>query len=107
MKKDHNAAALLIEDLKNGLIKERNEAIKEEIYAQYGRHGAGFDEKKSRFELADVKNAFVQNILQTYDITYEEYLRIYCEVRNDGFFYPDEIEDIDALIDEKLAQEKI
>lgn len=106
MKKDKNTAALLIEDLKKGIREE----IKKEIYERYTKcarwDGAGFDEKKSRFELADFDNEFVQEILRTYGISYAEYLRIYCEVRNDGFFHPDEIDDVDAFVYEKSVQEK-
>jgi len=97
-----------MEDLKNGLIKERNEALKEEIYARYSRYArwgnVSFDGKNSRFELADFDNEFTQEMLQKYDITYIEYLNIYCEVRNDGFFYPDEINDIDVFVKGKLRK---
>jgi hypothetical protein len=96
----------LIEDLKNGIREEQNKELKEEIFNQYRQcskwDNARFGWKKSRFELANFDNGFVQDMLQKYDILYVDYLRFYCEVRNDEDFYSDKIEDIEAFIDEKL-----
>ena len=106
MLRDKTAAELLIEDLKRGLAAE----LKEEIYGEYIRRARWdreeFEGRKSRFELADLDNAFVREMMEKYGIGYREYLEIYCEVRNDGFFSPDEIEDVEAFVKEQLSRFK-
>jgi len=107
VKKDKNTAALLIEDLKNGIKEE----IKQKIYERYTQcarwDNASFDAKETRFDLADFDNEFALDTIRYYGISYEEYLRFYCEVRNDGLFYPDEIDDVDAFVNEKLSKREL
>jgi len=104
MPRDKNPAELLIEDLKKGLEAE----LKEEIYGEYSRRARWDREecRNSRFELADLDNAFVREMMEKYGIGYREYLEIYCEVRNDGFFSPGEIEDTEAFVKEQLSRFK-
>ena len=106
MPSDKNATELLIEDLKKGFETE----LKEEIYGEYSRRARWDREetwgRNSRFELADSDNDFVREMMEKYGIGYREYLEIYCEVRNDGFFSPDEIEDVEAFVKEQLSRFK-